>query len=120
MRKISVVVVEPDSLIRELVIRWLGEAGYLAIGPENNTPTKAMVSPELVIADLPDPNDASLTIESLQAAYRVPILALSTRFRRGLGGSTEAAQRLEVCGVLPKPFTRIELLAAVAAALKGA
>jgi UDP:flavonoid glycosyltransferase YjiC (YdhE family) len=32
---------------------------------------------------------------------------------RRLGGSSEAAQRLHVGKVLPKPFTREELLAAV-------
>ena len=118
MRKIAVVVVERDPLIRELVVRWLGEAGYLAIDPEKPART-SRVSPQLVIADIPDPNSASATIESLRGAYSVPILALSTRFRRGLGGSTQAAQRLEVCGVLPKPFTRSELLSAVANVMKS-
>jgi DNA-binding NarL/FixJ family response regulator len=118
VRKIPVVVIEPDPLIRELVMRWVGEAGCLAVDPEN-TPAPAGVSPQLVIADISDPNSASGTIELLRAAYSVPILALSTRFRRGLGGSTETAQRLEVWGVLPKPFTRGELLTAVVAALNG-
>ena len=116
VRKIPIVVIEPDPLIRELVMRWVGEAGYLVVDPEN-TPAPAGVSPQLVIADISDPNSASATIELLRAAYSVPILALSTRFRRGLGGSTETAQRLEVWGVLPKPFTRGELLTAVVAAL---
>ena len=115
--KIPVLVVEREQLIRELVTRWLGEAGYLAIDPEK-TPSGSRISPRLVIADVSDPNFASATIESLRAAYSVPILALSTRFRRGLSGSSEAAQRLEVCGVLPKPFTRSELLSAVTEALK--
>jgi CheY-like chemotaxis protein len=115
-KKIPVVVIEPDPLIRALVMRWVGEAGYLAIDPEN-TPPAARLSPQLVIADISDPNYASASIELLRAAYSVPILALSTRFRRGLGGSTETAERLEVCGVLPKPFTRAELLTAVVAAL---
>ncbi len=88
------------------------------VDPEN-TRAPAGVSPQLVIADISDPNSASGTIELLRAAYSVPILALSTRFRRGLGGSTETAQRLEVCGVLPKAFTRGELLTAVVAALNG-
>lgn len=117
-RKIPVVVVESDPLIRGLVMRWLGEMGYLAIDLEKIR-AASRVSPQLVIADVSDPNSAAATIQSLRAAYSVPILALSTRFRRGLGGSTEAAQRLEVCGVLPKPFTRSELLSAVADALKG-
>ena len=54
-----------------------------------------------------------LRLSALRAAYPAPILALSARFRRGLGGSGDAAQRLHVGKVLPKPFTREELLAAV-------
>ena len=53
------------------------------------------------------------TIKELAAAYSAPILALSARFRQGLGGSEAAAHRLHVCKVLPKPFSREELLYAV-------
>ena len=72
-----------------------------------------MVMPRLVIADISEPGSAGNTIEALQAAYAAPILALSARFRRGLGGSSEPAQRLRVAKVLPKPFTRQQLLRAV-------
>jgi DNA-binding response OmpR family regulator len=57
-------------------------------------------------------------IQSLQAAYAVPILVLSGRFRRGLAGSTEVARQLGVKKVLPKPFARKELLSAVAESLE--
>jgi DNA-binding response OmpR family regulator len=107
-----IVVVEPDDLIRELLERWLGEAGYRVM-PADKDHTKLRVMPRLVIADLSDPGMARATISSLQAAYSAPILALSARFRRGLGGSSEAAHRLQVGKVLPKPFTREELLHAV-------
>jgi DNA-binding response OmpR family regulator len=107
-----IVIVEPDDLIRELLERWLGEAGYGVVrsAKDHNI---AMVMPQLVIADISDPGSAGATIEALQAAYSAPILALSARFRRGLGGSSETAQRLHVGKVLPKPFTREELLTAV-------
>jgi DNA-binding response OmpR family regulator len=72
-----------------------------------------MVKAELVIADISDPAGAGVTIRALRSAYDAPILALSARFRRGLGGSNEPAQRLRVGKVLPKPFTREELLDAV-------
>ena len=42
------------------------------------------------------------------------------RFRLGLTGSTETARRLGVKKVLPKPFTRAELLAAVRESLESA
>jgi len=107
-----IVIVEPDDLIRELLERWLGEAGYgVVFSAKDHSP--AMVKPQLVIADISNPDSAGATIGTLRAAYSAPILALSARFRRGLGGSEEAARRLDVCKVLPKPFTREELLGAV-------
>jgi DNA-binding response OmpR family regulator len=107
-----IVIVESDDLIRELLERWLGEAGYGVILSAKD-PSPHMVRPQLVIADVSSPGSAGATIEALRAAYSAPILALSARFRQGLGGSSEAAHRLHVGKVLPKPFTREELLAAV-------
>jgi DNA-binding response OmpR family regulator len=109
-RKGFVFIQEEDGLIRKLLETWLGEAGYSvsAVGDEQ---------PCLVIADLPNPRRAPALIQSLQAVYAAPVLVLSGRFRRGLAGSAEAARRLGVKKVLPKPFNREELLSAVAAAL---
>lgn len=113
-----IIVVEPDDLIQQLLERWLGEAGYGVVFRSKIHETLTVV-PSLVIADVSDPACASATIDVLQAAYRVPILALSARFRRGLGGSIETAHRLDVSHVLPKPFTREELLAAVSTAAES-
>jgi len=114
-----IIIVEPDDLIRDLLERWLGEVGYEAVPlPENHA--SSMDIPRLVIADISEPSKARNTIEALQAAYAAPILALSARFRHGLGGSSEPAQRLHVANVLPKPFTRQQLLRAVREILKGA
>ena len=114
-----IVIVEPDDLIRELLERWLGEAGYQSVAVAKNH-SLPMVKPRLVITDISGPDSARDTIEALQAAYAVPILALSARFRRGLGGSSEPARRLRVANVLPKPFTRQQLLRAIRETLKGA
>jgi CheY-like chemotaxis protein len=105
---------EQDPLIRPLLERWLGEAGY-----EVTTPAAGRAKLALVIADVPDPQAAERLIHSLQE-YAVPILLLSGRFRPGLASSVEAARRLGVNKVLPKPFTRRELLAAVHEVLEGA
>jgi len=112
--QVCIVIVEPDDLIRELLERWLGEARYRVLSKDHGA---CMVEPQLVIADISDLGSAGATIATLRTAYSVPILAMSARFRRGLGGSSEAAQRLHVGKVLPKPFTREELLAAVREAL---
>jgi len=110
-----VVVLEGDPLIRPLIERWLGEAGYI-VGPPSG-PGEA--KPALVIADVPEPQSAEALVRSL-SEYAAPILLLSARFRRGLAGSAEAARSLGVKKVLPKPFTREELLTAVREALEGA
>ena len=104
-----VVIREEDSQIRELLERWLREAGYLVAAPDAVLET----APTLVIANVPEPHSAEGSIRALKGVYAAPILALSARFRRGLAGSVETARRLGVKKVLPKPFTRKELLAAV-------
>ena len=102
-----VAILEEDPLIRPLLERWLGEAGY-GVAP----PVGAEAKPALVIADVPDPQSAEALIGSLRE-YAAPILVLSARFRRGLAGFAAAPRRVGVKKVLPKPFTRKERLAAV-------
>jgi DNA-binding response OmpR family regulator len=114
-----IVIAEPNDLIRELLERWLGEAGYETV-LVTRFPEFPMVSPRLVIADISNPDSAGATIEGLRTAYMAPILALSARFRRGLFRSSEPAERLHVAKVLPKPFTHRQLLRAVRETLKEA
>jgi len=104
-----VIVLEEDAQIHELLERWLSEAGYRVAAPD----ALDGAQPALVIADVPKPQSADALIGSLRAVYAAPILVVSARFQRGLAGSAEAARRLGVKKVLPKPFTRKELLAAV-------
>jgi DNA-binding response OmpR family regulator len=117
--KACIVIVEPDDLIRKLLERWLGEAGFDVVAVATHDAIPA-VTPRLVITDISDPDSARIIIEGLRAAYAAPILAMSCRFRRGLGGSSEPAKRLSVDKVLPKPFRREQLLRAIRALLKGA
>ena len=112
-RKGFIAIHEGDDLIRELLERWLVEAGY-SVQPVGGQ------SPRLVIADIPSPQLAPSRIEALHAMYAAPVLVLSGRFGRGLAGSAEIARRLGVTRVLPKPFTRKELLSAVDEMLEGA
>ena len=89
-----VLIHDEDVLIRELLERWLGEAGYAVRASGDDVPC-------LVIVDVPHPRRAQALIQSLQAVYAAPVLVLSGRFRRGLAGSAETARRFGVKKVLP-------------------
>jgi DNA-binding response OmpR family regulator len=110
-----VMIREEDPSIRSLLERWLGGAGY-RIARAGAGPKGQCI---LVIANLPDPQSAEALIGALRE-YAAPILLVSARFRRGLSGSAETARRLGVKMVLPKPFTRTELLSAVRQSLRPA
>ena len=112
----NILVVESDDLIRGLLERWLGEAGYAVAARTLQTLNEDRMwegPPHLIIADAPSPRGAEKLIQSVREVYPSPILILSARFRRGLGESVEVARQLGVNKVLPKPFTRKELLNAV-------
>src|SRR5258706_13175515 len=107
-----VVILESDASIRELLERWLTEAGYAVIAGtlENGSdPPAGAGAPRLVIADVSSPRGAQPFIESLRAGYAAPTLVLSARFRRGLAESAEAPRRLGRGKVRPRAFTPNEL-----------
>jgi len=112
-----ILIVETNDLIRALLERWLREAGYAVVFKMSR---KSLGSapvdeiPLLMIVDIPHPRDMEPLVQSLQEVYPIPILAISTSFRRGLDKSKDAAAQLGVRKILPKPFTREELLSAVA------
>jgi len=111
-KKDYIVIVETDDLIRALLERWLGEAGYAVIAGGSDAPDLGQPV-RLIIVNVSKPRNPGALIRSIQAKYEAPILVISGRFRRGLSGSTDAARQIGVRKVLPKPFTRAELLAAV-------
>jgi DNA-binding response OmpR family regulator len=107
-----ILVVEPDDLILGLLDRWLCEAGYaVAVA---SAPEALHADPQLVIIDVATPRSAGKIIDSVKRVYASPILLLSARFTRGTRSSDSVARQLGVRQVLPKPFTRDELLSAVA------
>lgn len=109
-------VIEPDELIRRLLCEWLAEAGYV-VEAHSSSGQRSAVAHDLVILNVPRVSGFQVA-ESLGERNSAPVLAISARFRRGLGSSAATARRLGVHRVLPKPFTREELLEAVAESLQ--
>lgn len=110
-----IAVIDRDDSVRELVCRWLVGAGHTV---DAYASPLAVGDVALVIADVASPRDArSGMTELLQSAAGVAVLLLSARFRKGQEGSVPLAEEFGVKGVLPKPFTKRQLLAAVTRAL---
>jgi len=117
-----ILVVESDDLILGLLERWLREAGYAVAAEPLERLTDAIAErgkPRLVIIDVPTPRSAERIVRSVREMHAGPILLLSARFRRGTGSSKSVARQLGVRTVLPKPFTRAELLSAVGESIDG-
>lgn len=107
-----IVIVEEDDLMRDLIASSVSEAGYaFAI---DQAPSTVVV---LVIADCPQPRQARLLVEGLLARYGAPVLLTSARLSRH-AVSDATASRFGVKRVLPKPFSRDDLLEAIEASLR--
>jgi len=114
VRQHSVLILETDDLIRELVTRWVTEAGHAVVAEDARAGDVS-----LVIVDVPYPARAEAALRQLEARYRAPVLAMSGRFRHGPAASGGVARRLGLAAVLPKPFTCEELLSAVTQCLRS-
>ena len=112
---VRILVVEPNDLILGLLERWLGDADYEVSVASSliGLRGRGEAPPHLVIIDVPTPRAAQKMISSVREVFSGPILLLSGTIRRGTSSSGYAARQLGVHKVLPKPFTREELLSAV-------
>ncbi|MDB5861996.1 MAG: hypothetical protein JWQ76_5685 [Ramlibacter sp.] len=113
-RNSVVLVVEPDEAIRQLFHQWLEDAGYMVCSDSTQPQGQR---PALLILDAAQPEHVRRSLLARGLDPSTPVLIASGRFMRGLGASTATAQRLGARRLLPKPFTREELLAAVAGSL---
>ncbi len=115
-KRVRIALVESDDLIRTLVEQWLAEAGH-EVRRVTLDDLKRGNGIDLIIANVPRPRSASPLIRSLQAVHTAPLLLISATFLRRQGDSPELARQLGVSAVLAKPFTRGELMSAVARAM---
>jgi DNA-binding response OmpR family regulator len=111
-----IALVESDDLILRLLQGWLQQAGHQ---------TRTVALPDLqagdaidlIVADVASAAAAAAVVAALRAAHAAPLLLISARFPHGSTASVALAAQLGADAVLPKPFSRDELMSAVTAAL---
>jgi CheY-like chemotaxis protein len=112
---LKIAVIDEDAAMRALIGEWVGDEGHEVVAlasPDAGAPSGC----QLVILDLV--NLRSRGAEAVRAArQRFPgaaLLGMSTQLGQSLGGCAQAARELGLVGLLAKPCTREELVAALA------
>lgn len=111
---LTIVVIDGDIAIRTLFCEWLEARGWRTSGRSERAPaTEPGV--DLVVVDLPNLSiQGNETVRQVKNTYPgATIVGTSTRLSRRLTADSTHALALSVSGLVPKPCTRDELLAAV-------
>ncbi|MEO8523654.1 MAG: response regulator [Caldimonas sp.] len=111
-RAYRIAIVEGDDLIREIVQRWLSEAGH-TVEVRSLSALLAGNGFDVILVDVASPRSGAPLIAAIRAVHQAPIVMLSARLRSNQAGSSSLARQLGVKAVLGKPFSREELLAAI-------
>ncbi|MDB5847560.1 MAG: response regulator [Rhodoferax sp.] len=113
-----ILVIEGDAAMRALVQEWLSAAGH-AIELCDLENTVAQHRPSVIVASMINlRGPGAIELQHLRGKYpNVPVVVLSGQLAHSLATGSETAMSLGVSALLAKPFTRAELLGAVAAAL---
>jgi CheY-like chemotaxis protein len=116
---IDILVVDDDTIMRDLMTDWLEAAGY-SVRKVSDCRAASGACPEappaLVISDMwmPGPCGAE-AIRTLRARHpQLQLIAVSGHFGSGQGCSAQEALAAGAARALAKPVKRAELLAAVA------
>lgn len=105
---LRIAIVESDDLIRELLSRWLQQAGYEVDHTSADAlPTRGHA---LVIVAVPGADAAGPLVTEIRTRSNAPLLLISARFGRRTAGSAALAERLGVQAVLPIPFSEDNLI----------
>jgi CheY-like chemotaxis protein len=118
----AILVIDDDASVREVVGEMLRMEGHDVSSAENGSDAISMLAQQqfdLVITDLIMPEKEGIeTIGEIRRTDRdIPIIAISGGGRLGPGDYLQTARHIGADATLAKPFTRQELLTAVASLL---
>jgi CheY-like chemotaxis protein len=113
-----VLVIEDDSILRDLLADWLAAAGYEVGVAADGTAGLAEARahpPDLVVTDIHMPGawGATVILKIGQMYPRTPIIAVSGQFDANRGLSSSDALALGATRTFAKPFKRGEMIGAV-------
>jgi CheY-like chemotaxis protein len=107
-----VLVVEHDSLHRELIREWLEAGGAYVAWPSGDAHERGEI--DAVLVDVTCQQQAHAVLDSWRRAYpRAAIVVVSGRFSAADMANDAMATRLGATRILAKPFTRADLWAAL-------
>jgi CheY-like chemotaxis protein len=107
-----VLVVEHDSLHRELIGEWLQAGGAQAIWPGSAAEPVADI--DAILVDVTCQQQAHALLEPWRRAYpHAAVVLASGRFSPADTANDAMAMRLGATRILAKPFTRADLWAAL-------
>ncbi|HVN45378.1 MAG TPA: hypothetical protein VMT66_08995 [Steroidobacteraceae bacterium] len=107
-----VLVVDHDRLHRQLIGEWLAAAGAEVLWPE--APPQPVAEIDAILLDVACQQRAHEVLLPWRRAYpQAAIVLASGRFSAGDRANDAMAQRLGATRILPKPFSRIDLWAAL-------
>ena len=116
----DILVVDDDALLRGMLAEWLTQAGYGVREAQDGVAALALLRAapaRLLITDMqmPSLNGAETLAVVCREFPTMPVIAISGHFDSGFGFTRDTAIKQGASKVLPKPFSRDELLALVRA-----
>lgn len=115
----DILIIEDDEMLRDLMAEWMELNGYrVRVAAEGGAGLSAVRDrpPALVVTDIhmPGVGGCAVIAELKRTHPAIPVIAISAHFRCGHGLTFEGAAGLGAARALAKPFTRREILDAVA------
>ena len=116
----DILIIEDDEILRDLVADWMAVAGYgVRVAADGDAGLAAIDDhpPALVVTDIhmPGAGGAAVIAELRRTHPAVPVIAISAYFKCGHGLTADGAIALGAARALAKPFSRREMVGAVAA-----